>query len=670
MSVPVFVDLTEVRPLKTPSKDVSHASRIASTSSSGLRASRAFTYLSPHRRWKGAIEVDGEMDFTSDCSKVFTKPAPAALSFERPESPITPRNNQRPTFSPQSGHSSFNSNSSDTDDVEILTYTPTRRKKGGSLPAFSPKRNRTLRSSFNTDGFVELPFSRLNIQTTTPSPKRRCSGLNRSSIPTLPTMLTPPTTQPLHGGKDSNSADEEDNVIDLTIQGNFPVQKSAKTIAQHETLLASAKFSHRTGAISLDDYLPHEVTEEEICQALVAFEIGPDQPIYVSSFQVQSTRTSETEYQKGNSRFKPGKSVELDDGKFLRIVSIFKDQNGAITLSGDLLCRQNSCGLLMPKRRNELVWIVEMSSEDFESGRETLHTEVPLSLVKRIRDITFTNQKFPEMSLRKCKDSFRNVQEETAIGPLFCRWKHLKVINNRKQRYEDCLTHLTYAQADLKPKARITPSLNRQIWRGSETILGGSHFEELKTRIDLDVEKPGATIRAGRIQRYTFGDAFCGAGGCSRGALQADLYVNWGFDIDKEAMESFRANFARGGTECLQEAVDEFCGRHNIQRFMVDILHMSPPCQPFSPAHTVPSEEQDAINQAALFSVWHLLERIKPRVATIEETEGLVSRHNEWFSALLNIFISHGYSVRWKVVRCDDYGVPQQRKRLFIIAAG
>ena len=118
------------------------------------------------------------------------------------------------------------------------------------------------------------------------------------------------------------------------------------------------------------------------------------------------------------------------------------------------------------------------------------------------------------------------------------------------------------------------------------------------------------------------------------------------------------------------EAVDGFCGRSDGDRFIVDILHMSPPCQPFSPAHTVPSEIQDEINQAALFSVWHLLQKIKPRIATIEETEGLVNRHIDWFHALINIFICNGYSVRWKVVRCQDYGVPQQRKRLFIIAAG
>lgn len=76
------------------------------------------------------------------------------------------------------------------------------------------------------------------------------------------------------------------------------------------------------------------------------------------------------------------------------------------------------------------------------------------------------------------------------------------------------------------------------------------------------------------------------------------------------------------------------------------------------------------MNEAALLSVWQLIEYLKPRVVTLEETEGLPSRHAEWFSLLINIFTSLGYSVRWKVVQCKEYGIPQTRKRLLIIAAG
>jgi DNA (cytosine-5)-methyltransferase 1 len=354
----------------------------------------------------------------------------------------------------------------------------------------------------------------------------------------------------------------------------------------------------------------------------------------------------------------------------LRIVSIFKDQDGEIFLSGHLLLRQSSWGRAMPRRKNELVWVLEVTKADFEAGVQPKPTEVRLVEAVSIRSVTFTNQQYPEMSLKTYSDSrFRNVRDELSNGPLFCRWKSIRIVGERRQRFEDSLVHLRYEEADAKPKARIRPEVLREIWRGCRTTLGGSHLTTRNPSINL--VSPGLDMPSEEIQQYTFGDAFCGAGGCSSGASQAGLHVNWGFDKDKDTINVYAANLGRrDGTESLNEAVDAFCGRSDINRFMVDVLHMSPPCQPFSPAHTVPSEMQDEINQAALLSVGHLLEKIRPRVATIEETEGLINRHVEWFNALINIFITLGYSVRWKVVRCQEYGVPQQRKRLWITAAG
>ena len=422
---------------------------------------------------------------------------------------------------------------------------------------------------------------------------------------------------------------------------------------------------HRPSVIGPEDYL----CDEEISKRLANLDISPNRkasPI----LQPTPSRTEIGEFSQGNSRYKAGKTAELKDGSFLRITSVFKDGRGDVFLSGCLLSRQSSCGRLMPRRRNELVWIIEMGSNDFQAGCDPKPTDVPIVEAVGLRSVTFTNQLYPEMSLRTYKDGrFKDIHDELSTGPLFCRWKSIKVIDHRKQKDEDSLVHLNYAEADAKPKARIWPYAVRDMWRGSRTILGGSHFATRKSSINLTSQH--SDLVPEHIQQYTFGDAFCGAGGCSCGASQAGCHVNWGFDKDKDTISIYAANIGRReGAESHMETADEFCGRPDTDRLVVDCLHISPPCQPFSAAHTVPSQIQDEINQAALFSVWHLLEKIKPRVATIEETEGLVNRHVDWFNALINIFISLGYSVRWKVVKCQDYGVPQQRKRLFIIAAG
>jgi DNA (cytosine-5)-methyltransferase 1 len=54
----------------------------------------------------------------------------------------------------------------------------------------------------------------------------------------------------------------------------------------------------------------------------------------------------------------------------------------------------------------------------------------------------------------------------------------------------------------------------------------------------------------------------------------------------------------------------------------------------------------------------------------MEETSGLPERWADVFHRVLLDMVEIGYSLRWAVLRCDDYGVPQDRKRLVVIAAG
>lgn len=102
----------------------------------------------------------------------------------------------------------------------------------------------------------------------------------------------------------------------------------------------------------------------------------------------------------------------------------------------------------------------------------------------------------------------------------------------------------------------------------------------------------------------------------------------------------------------------------------VDVCHCSPPCQPFSPAHTVNNQERDELNSACIFAARNLLQRARPRVLTMEETSGLYERHKETMHRVILDIIEEGYSVRWSILDCFHYGVPQCRKRLLIIAAG
>ena len=370
----------------------------------------------------------------------------------------------------------------------------------------------------------------------------------------------------------------------------------------------------------------------------------------------------------GLSKLNPGKNVELNDGSFLRIEKIYITAAEDIILTGKHMKRENCLKSLMPKRRNELIWVIEQSAEQAEFGCAPDPVKIPIARVKRLRQIVFTNHVYGTMCHKDFTTEYHNVSELAQEGPLFCRWKRTTVIINRRLPLEVSICALSIDEADQKARGRTMspqtdPGTLRFRWRGP-TAPGGSH---VRSRHSTNLDGSNETVM---YQQYTFGDAFCGAGGVSSGAQAAGLCLRWAFDHDSAAVATYQKNFARHGVSCFQHSVDVFLQQAALADRSIDILHMSPPCQPFSPAHTIPNEAKDEINQAALFSVLHLVQRIKPRVATVEETEGLISRHDQWFSVLINIFTSQGYSVRWRVVRCEQFGVPQTRKRLLIVAAG
>ena len=166
-------------------------------------------------------------------------------------------------------------------------------------------------------------------------------------------------------------------------------------------------------------------------------------------------------------------------------------------------------------------------------------------------------------------------------------------------------------------------------------------------------------------QRYTYGDGFCGAGGMTRGAFMAGLQIAWGFDMDPSALKSWGLNFPWANR--YEMMADHFTILKD-EDFRVDILHLSPPCQFFSDAHTVEGKDDDK-NIASLFAVSELLKFTRPRVVCLEQTSGLARRHHLFMNSLVMMFTAFGFSIRWKVLNFADYGLPQKRSRLMIIAS-
>ena len=151
---------------------------------------------------------------------------------------------------------------------------------------------------------------------------------------------------------------------------------------------------------------------------------------------------------------------------------------------------------------------------------------------------------------------------------------------------------------EASPRAVLAPSASNVLTSPSESKMPTDNFT------------PGLPK-----QRYTFGDCFCGAGGVSRGAVQAGLRVEWGFDCNTYACNSYGLN--NPFTSVYPLWAHDFCNQAQDRDFKVDICHLSPPCQFFSDAHTIMGKNDD-VNTASLFAISELVKKAKPRVVTLE----------------------------------------------------
>ncbi len=398
--------------------------------------------------------------------------------------------------------------------------------------------------------------------------------------------------------------------------------------------------------------------------------------VTITSFR-DNLKTLQTHSYDGRT-LKPGKAIEMTNGAFLRITAILEDRrSGEITLKGLPFQRATSLQDLLEFKRNEVAMILKLDGDDPRDILEQSIEVVELAAVVRIRELVKTNQPFPALSYRDTDPSSIRMSKQYVHDHcrLVCRWSYVKITKN-----EGFLRRMTHVESD--EGCSISQDQLRDNYRGPTTkggdCPGWSDIDEsfdLKERSRCSfINLLGFHSRASDIpsdrrqqQTYTFGDAFCGGGGASRGAYGAGLHVDWGFDHNPYAFATYHENFPYA--RCDGIAANDFATAIN-EEYKIDILHLSPPCQTFSPAHTRPGQN-DEKNQATFLATEELLKKTRPRIVTLEETFGLTRTVDnlEWFNAMIQMFTKLGFSVRWKVFNLLDFGLPQPRKRLFVFAS-
>src|ERR1700712_3441635 len=162
-------------------------------------------------------------------------------------------------------------------------------------------------------------------------------------------------------------------------------------------------------------------------------------------------------------------------------------------------------------------------------------------------------------------------------------------------------------------------------------------------------------------------DLFCGAGGLTHGLRRAGISVAAGVDIDAFAEFPYTANNPEA--RFLQWDVS----RKNYQSIKalfapgkIRLLAGCAPCQPFSKlTNGIKGHESwDLLNNFARF-----VTRIRPELVTMENVPELALRGRRIFQHFISTLERAGYYLDWRVVHCTEFGAPQSRRRLVLLAS-
>lgn len=160
------------------------------------------------------------------------------------------------------------------------------------------------------------------------------------------------------------------------------------------------------------------------------------------------------------------------------------------------------------------------------------------------------------------------------------------------------------------------------------------------------------------MKRLTEGSLFTGFGGVDLGYKKAGLEHAWGLEYDPKICEVANANFG-GSVRCM-----DILDADPFKFEKVDVLHASPVCKQFSTANPNKGERQLDIDCAR--KVAEFIQVIQPQYFTLENVEAY--RKSESLHLIIEMLYSEGYWVNCQILNAADFGVPQSRRRLILIA--
>ena len=161
-------------------------------------------------------------------------------------------------------------------------------------------------------------------------------------------------------------------------------------------------------------------------------------------------------------------------------------------------------------------------------------------------------------------------------------------------------------------------------------------------------------------------DLFCGCGGLSKGFEMAGFNTVLAIGFWKDAVETFNNNHKNKVAICddvskiSNDFLDDFTKKNKITGIVG-----GPPCQGYS---TVGKRDINDDRNYLYLQYCRIVEKVKPEFFVLENVKGLLTLNNGKFKEdIVERFTKLGYIVDYKILNSADYGVPQNRNRVFFV---